>query len=298
VSKYSIKDLERLSGIKAHTIRIWEQRYRLIKPHRTHSNIRYYDESELKRLLDIALLNKNGYKISKIATFCEHCISHLLSGIATNESDIGQHDELMIIMVTMDEEKFHSTIDSKIKENGFIHVLEYMIVPFLEKINFIRLTGTINTVHENFIINLIRQKIVAATDKIKRKQSGKPGFLLFLPEGESHELILLIMQFLLRSKAYKTYYLGQNTSLYDVEQAYKLVKPDYIYTILSERFTGQPIGSYIDELNRCCPQSVLLLSGYQLNVLNIPSGNKFKTLNSFAEAISFLDELSKNSISK
>lgn len=296
MSIYSIKDLEKLSGIKAHTIRIWEQRYKLIKPNRTHLNIRYYDESELKRLLDIALLNKNGYKISKIATFCEHCINHILSSLTVDENNTTRFDELTLVMVTMNEEKFHRVVDAKIKESGFTRTLADLILPFLEKLNFLRLAGTINTAHENFIINLIRHKTIVVTDKIHKKKQAIPKFLLYLPEGEKNDLLLLLMQYLLRSGGFRTFFLGKDMNLEDVTLAYQTIKPDFVFTILSENFTGKPIGIYIDELLKLCPQAKLLLSGYQTNFLQESSRSRIRLLNSLDDAIHFIEEIKKINI--
>lgn len=293
MNSYSIKDLEKLSGIKAHTIRIWEQRYKLIKPNRTQSNVRYYDETQLKRLLDIAFLNKHGYKISKIAGFCDHCINHVLSTLSVDENDIPQPDDLMVIMVTMNEDKFHRIIDAKIREIGFTRTMTGEIMPFLDKLNFLRLTGKINNAHENFIINLIRHKIVSVTDRLRKKKLEKPKFLLYLPEGETHDLLLLFVQYLIRSRGYRTYFLGDKTSLNDVILACKTIKPEFIYTILSEKFSGTSVNNYADELLKHCPHSTLLLSGYQTSFLNGQNKLRIKLLNTAAETTAFFESLNK-----
>ena len=150
---YSIKDLEKLSGIKAHTIRIWEQRYNLIKPKRTQTNIRYYDDEELRKLLNVALLNKNGYKISHIANFSPANMNQIVSDLSATDPKSSHSDNLTIAMINMDEGKFHQIIDSKIKTLGFEQMMMDVIFPFLDKLYLLWLTGSINSAHENFISN-------------------------------------------------------------------------------------------------------------------------------------------------
>jgi DNA-binding transcriptional MerR regulator len=294
LSIYSIKDLEKLSGIKAHTIRIWEQRYKLISPNRTQTNIRYYDDKELRKLLNVALLNKNGYKISKIASFSSDNINELVTELSASDPKASHSDNLTIAMINMDESKFHQIIDSKIKTIGFEQMMMEVIFPFLDKLYFLWLTGSINSAHENFISNLIRQKIIVAIDKVKKNVDSKLKFMLYLPEGEQHELSLLFMYYLIRSRGYKVYYLGQNISLQDVSYTYLSHKPDYVYTMISETFTKKPVGIYVDELSKNCPQSVLLLAGYQIAAQAITSKNKIKVLNTLPDTIAFLDHLGEN----
>ncbi len=291
---YSIKDLEKLSGIKAHTIRIWEQRYNLIKPKRTQTNIRYYDDEELRKLLNVALLNKNGYKISHIANFSPANMNQIVSDLSATDPKSSHSDNLTIAMINMDEGKFHQIIDSKIKTLGFEQMMMDVIFPFLDKLYLLWLTGSINSAHENFISNLIRQKIIVAIDKIKKNIDNKVKFMLYLPEGEQHELSLLFMYYLIRSRGYMVFYLGQNISIEDVSYTYLNHKPDYVYTMISETFTKKPVNLYIDDLSKICPQATLLLAGYQIAAQGISSRAKIKVLNTLPDTINFLDKISTN----
>lgn len=292
---YSIKDLEKLSGIKAHTIRIWEQRYKLIDPKRTQTNIRYYDDEQLRKLLNIALLNKNGYKISHIANLSTENMGQLVAELSSTDAKSSHTDNLTIAMINMDEVKFHQIIDTKIKVLGFEQMMLDVIFPFLDKLYLLWLTGSINSAHENFISNLIRQKIIVAIDKVKKNIDKHVKFMLYLPEGEQHELSLLFMYYLIRSRGFMVYYLGQNISIDDVRYTYKHHKPDFIYTMISETFTKKPVNIYIDELAKNCPQATLLLAGYQIAAQGISSKSKVKVLNTLPDTINFLDKLSEPS---
>lgn len=292
MSIYSIKDLEKLSGIKAHTIRIWEQRYGLIKPNRTQTNIRYYDDDQLRKILNIALLNKNGYKISHICKLLPEEIIEIVQNLSELDQHSSHTDALTISMINMDEDKFHSIIDAKIELLGFEQMMMQIIFPFLDKLYLLWLTGSINSAHENFISNLIRQKIVVAIDRLHKNVKEKKSFMLYLPEGEQHELSLLFMHYLLKSRSFKVIYLGQNISIQDVGYTYLNHNPDYVFTMISESFTKKPVQVYIDEMTKYCPNATILVSGYQIIMQGIHSNDKIKTLNTLQSAIDFLNQVS------
>jgi len=295
VAVYSIKDLEKLSGIKAHTIRIWEQRYNIIEPGRTQTNIRYYTDDNLKLLLNIALLNKNGIKISKIAKMQDEEILEKVAAISeiNFENDV-QLDALTLSMIEMDEYKFDRIISTNIQQLGFERTMTEVIYPFLDKLGLLWLTGSINPVQENFMSYLIRQKIIAAINNEPIAQ-GKdiPKFLIYLPEGESQELSLLFMHYLLKSRKFKVVYIGNYISLTDLKDAYLIHHPEFIYTIISETFTKPLVKDYVDNLATTFPDTQILLSGYQVVSQKVQSDKNYSVLADLAETISFLDELNK-----
>ncbi|MEL7120513.1 MAG: MerR family transcriptional regulator, partial [Bacteroidota bacterium] len=226
---YSIRDLEKLSGIKAHTIRIWEQRYGIIVPQRTKTNIRYYEDEDLKYLLNIALLNKNGIKISKIAKMSKGEVAEKVAAISEINFEYGtQLDALTISMIEMDEFKFDRIISTNIQQLGFERTMIEIIYPFLDKLSLLWLTGSINPVQENFMSYLIRQKIIVAIDE-EPLVSGKnvPKFIIYLPEGEKQELTLLFMHYLLKARRNQVIYLGQDISIIDLKDACKIHQPDF-----------------------------------------------------------------------
>jgi len=180
---YSIKDLETLSGIKAHTLRIWEQRYQLLKPHRTNTNIRLYTNEDLRRILNVSLLNKSGTKISKIASLNDNELYEQVNKL-TKESDnnADQIESLILSMIELDEERFEKIVNSCILRLGLIKTIDEILFTFLQKIGIMWQTGSINPAQEHFISNLIRQKIIVAIDGqiIKRDITSKKVIFLHL----------------------------------------------------------------------------------------------------------------------
>ena len=182
---YSIKELEKFSGIKAHTIRIWEKRYNLIEPHRTNSNIRYYTDCELRKILNVAVLNRQGIKISNIARLNELELKEEIIRVSNvNPSQQNIVDSLIVSMIDLDDYKLNSIIDKSISKLGLRDTVKEVLYPFLMKIGILWQAGDVNPAQEHFVSYLIRQKIIAATESISRvfNPDGK-NFLLFLPEG-------------------------------------------------------------------------------------------------------------------
>lgn len=289
---YSIKDLEKLSGIKAHTIRIWEQRYSILVPQRTKSNIRYYQEEDLKLILNIALLNRNGVKISKISKMSEDEISEQVASIALKTiGHPNQIDALTISMIEMDEYKFDSIIEINIQQRGFEQTILEVVFPFLEKLSLLWLTGSIQPVQEYFMSSLIRQKVIAAIDRIPFPRGDQAQkYIIFLPEGESQELSLLLMHYLLKSRQNKVFYLGQNVSIEDLKDACKIHQPDFIYTMITEAYSKQPVENYIQQLRHVSESAHLLLSGYQVVAQAVPNQPNLTVLPSIKETITFLEK--------
>lgn len=292
---YSIKDLEKLSGIKAHTIRVWEQRYKILNPERTQTNIRYYQDEDLKFLLNVALLNRNGIKISKIAKMSKAEIAEKVAAISEINFEYStQLDALTISMIEMDEYKFDRIITMNIQQMGFERTMTEVIHPFLDKLSLLWLTGSINPVQENFISYLIRQKIIVAIDNEPFAMgSNAKKFLLYLPEGERQELSLLFLHYLLKTRRNKVVYLGQDISLNDLQDAYQIHKPDYIYTMITETFAKQSVEKYMNTLAEQLPESKILLSGYQVIAQDVQSTQRINVLRSLDQTIHFLDSLKK-----
>jgi len=298
VAVYSIKDLEKLSGIKAHTLRVWEQRYDIIHPQRTKTNIRYYLDDDLKFILNIALLNKNGIKISKIAQMSREEIAEKVAAISEINFEYGtQLDALTISMIEMDEYKFDRIIRTNIQQLGFERTMLEIIYPFLDKLSVLWLTGSINPVQENFMSYLIRQKIVVAIDN-EPLVNGKDvnRFLIYLPEGEKQELSMLFMHYLLKSRGNHVIYVGQDITLTDLKDASNIYKPDYIFTMITETFSKEPLQQYIDRLAENLTGSQLLLSGYQVVTQAVKLPERVKVLGSLDQTMKFLDGLAPSVI--
>jgi DNA-binding transcriptional MerR regulator len=295
VAVYSINDLEKLSGIKAHTLRIWEQRYGLIEPKRTKTNIRYYDDEDLKFVLNVALLNRNGIKISKIAQMSKAEISEKVASVSEVNFESGaQLDALTLSMIEMDEYKFERIITANIQQIGFERTMMEVIYPFLDKLSLLWLTGSVNPAQENFISYLIRQKLVAAIDKEQLYPGRQPKkFLLYLPEGEHQELSMLFMYFLVKSRQYHVVYLGQDVSLTDLRDAERIIQPDYVFTMITESFAREPVQRYVDKLCEIFSRSKVLLSGYQMVAQNVKLPSNGLILQSLEQTMAFLEQSRK-----
>lgn len=293
---YSIRDLEKLTGIKAHTIRIWEQRYGMVKPARTDTNIRYYTDENLRLLFNIALLNRHGYKISKLAKMTAESISATVADIAENNgSQNAQIDALTLAMIDLDEATFDRIFSTYSLENGFERTMVELVYPFLDKLNVLWLTNSVSPAHEKFIGHLIRRKLMCAIDMEQEQTSREAAtFLLYLPDDESQELTLLFMHYLLRSRHQRVVYLGHRISLSDLEDASQPLRPDYVFTILQEPIPRQPIQGYLDAAAQVVSPSQLLLTGAQLYVNPVKLPSNARVLNGLQDTIQFLDRLSFN----
>jgi DNA-binding transcriptional MerR regulator len=234
MNAFTIKDLENLSGIKAHTIRIWEQRYNFLKPQRTETNIRLYSNEELRKLLNIDLLNKYGFKISHIdrmnADEINDKILSLASGEAQQERIV---NELIGNMVYLNLEAFEAVLDNYILAKGIEKFITQIIFTFLERIGILWLTNHINQSKEHLVTNINRQKLIVGIESTHSHLPLNKTALLFLPEGEYHELGLLFMYYMLKSRGVKIYYLGANIPCKDMAYVVHLKHPDFLYTHLT-----------------------------------------------------------------
>lgn len=196
--EYSIKDIESLTKIKAHTVRIWEKRYSIIKPERSKTNIRFYSDNELRKLLNISILINNGIKISHISGFNSDEIREKALYFLQNPNDMeNQVKNLVIAMPELNESKFEKILSKSIINTGFEKTMLHLVYPFQQHIGVLWQTGSINPAHEHFISNLIRQKLISSIDSIEYKEhTNAKRFILFLPEGEWHELGLLFYYYL------------------------------------------------------------------------------------------------------
>lgn len=264
---YSIKDLEKLTGIKAHTIRIWEKRYNIVCPCRTDTNIRLYSDSDLKRLLNVSILNRNGLKISSILQLSTQELNKKVFDVSNNSISVDNVIESMIIaMIDLDEAKFDKLLSNGILKYGFEETITNIIYPFLEKIGVLWLIGTIYPAQEHFISNLIRQKLIIALDaQVNFTNSSRKSFLLFLRDGEYHEISLLFYSFLIKRKGHRVIYLGQNTPLEDLVQLKSIIKPDFVVTSFTTAQPKKELNHYINELAESFDKSIILVGGNQIN---------------------------------
>ena len=289
MNAFTIKDLENLSGIKAHTIRIWEQRYEFIKPQRTQTNIRYYTNEELKKILNISLLNKYGYKISHInkmsATEIQDKIISLSNLQAQQERIV---NEMIQFMVDMDIEAFEEILDNYIAARGFDKAITQIIFPFLERIGILWVTNHINPAQEHLVTNIIRQKLITGIETVFTHISTNKLVLLFLPEGEHHELGLLYICYLLKSRGIKTLYLGADVPLSDLEFVCKFKKPDYLYTHLTSAAGNFNFEKFLNHAQQKLENFPLVISGQLTASYKKPLPPKISFKTSLQEVIDYI----------
>jgi DNA-binding transcriptional MerR regulator len=291
---YSIKELEKLSGIKAHTIRIWEKRYGLIEPHRTNTNIRYYTDSELKRILNVAVLNRHGIKISSIARLSDlELREEILRVSTTSYSNDTLIDSMVLSMIDLDEYKLEAMIDKSINKIGFKSTVTDVLYPFLQKVGILWQSGDVYPAQEHFVSFLIRQKIIGATDRISStfNQNGKK-FLLLLPEGEWHEISLLFSQYLIREANHEVIYLGQSVPYSDVLAIGASKRFDFILISSTNSQTGFDLGLYLEDLGVAFPdKKILYCTSFKVE-LPEPSSRNLIHLKQIEDLSTFIQNIS------
>lgn len=290
---YSIKDLESLSGVKAHTLRIWEKRYKIIEPKRTETNIRYYKDEDLQKILNITLLNKRGYKISKIANMPFNEIKQKVAKYTEIGSDFeDQLDSMMHAMFELDDTKFNIILDHQISAVGFEEAMNNVIYPLLDKLSTMWLAGSVKGVHESFVTNIVRKKTIIETEKLS-KCDINPNFrsLIFLPENDSHELSLLFLQYILVKNKSKVINLGMGVPLIDVLEGKNIFRPKYIFTIFNDSFNDEPLQPYLDELAKNAKDIQILISGFQTATQPLALSHNVKVLKSIGHLKEFISTI-------
>lgn len=259
---YSIKDIERISGIKAHTLRIWEKRYAILKPKRSETNIRYYGSEDLKKVLNIAILQQHGMRISKIVEMPQEEIVQRVLDISENDGDRKtQIENLMLAMLDLDETRFERTLANCILRFGFKETLLQIVYPFFFQVGMLWQTGSVNPGQEHFISNLIRQKLIVAIDNEGMKsQKGGKTFLLFLPEGELHELGILFYNYLIRQAGHSVIYLGQSVPIEDAVAVNSQITADYVVTSIHKTNSQDEFEGILQDILTAFPETEVILT--------------------------------------
>lgn len=281
---YSIKDIEKLTGVKAHTIRIWEKRYEIIVPKRTKTNIRYYLESDLKDIINIAFLNKNGYKISKIVNLKPEERKKIAAEISKIDTAFeNQIDAITFSILELDEQSLSHIFDQHIKQQGFENTMVNIINPLLEKLWVMWMAGSMSGVHERFVSQLLLRKSILAINSLPPPSGTYKGkIIVYLPEDENHELSLYYLHFLLMKNNYRVINLGKGINLSNILNAYQIVKPDYIFAIINDSFENKPLQPYLETI--CNTISCdLIISGYQPLRQTIKTPTNCKLLSSIED---------------
>jgi len=238
----------------------------MLVPKRTVTNIRYYEEDDLKYMMNIAILNANGIKISRIAQMDRDEVQRKTLSISENNS--GQQSQISTLtsaMFDFDEREFNKTLSINILQLGMEQTTTQIIFPFLQHLGVMWLSGTIHIAHEHFITNLIKQRIFVAIDQLNIiPNANAKKFLLFLPNGENHELSLLLASYLLRANGKNVLYLGTSTPLEDLNKIHKLHNPDYVFCALTNPNSNIPVQVYLNTLSRSWPNTQILVTGSQV----------------------------------
>jgi DNA-binding transcriptional MerR regulator len=252
-STFSIKNLENLSGIKAHTLRIWEKRYNLLEPERTDTNIRRYSLDSLKRLLNVTLLYNHGFKISKIASLNEEEIPELVRSIALkSNSEQVAINAFKLSMINFNYDLFDTNYNEILQHHDFQYVFLNVFMPLMRELGILWQTGAISPSHEHFITNLIKQKIHLQTELLQRKKPKRgehPLFVIFLPENEIHELGVLYLNYLILNSGFRTIFLGQSLQTTSLETLYSYNTKFYFVTYLTVEPNKDEIMPFISQFH-------------------------------------------------
>jgi DNA-binding transcriptional MerR regulator len=291
-SQLNISDLETISGIKAHTIRMWEKRYSFLTPHRTSTNIRYYDSDHLRKLLNAATLMSEGEKISSISKLSDEEIYERLETL-NEDADINTScqifiNKMMLAMLGMDEANFDRTFTSCVLKLGLEDTMENVVYPFMTKVGFLWSLDKINPAQEHFASYLVKQKLFAAIDGMTFTQQRNPStFLLFLKMDEDHDLGLLYAHYLIRKSGHNSIFLGGNVSLKSIVNTSEQLDIDYLLTFFTIRQNEDKLSQYLEELAGVEEIKKILIAGRAID--SIDTGNVKKAI--FLDGVNELKNL-------
>ncbi|OMP31016.1 MerR family transcriptional regulator [Mangrovimonas sp. DI 80] len=243
MGSYSMAQVVSITGIKSHTLRKWESRYSFLTPMRTETNIRYYTEEQLKALLNIGILTRNGYRISQIDKMSPEAIYEAVSQTMTSGSKEDEINALIVAMINFDEAEFDKIFKSEIVKAGLVSTITHLIYPFLRQVGVLWGSNKVMPAQEHFISNLIRRKIFHSVELLAPCNKNAPKMVLFLSEGECHEIALLLAYYITRSSGWNVFYLGQSVPYENLEKVVNAVEPDLLMTIYTSNDLERTEGS-------------------------------------------------------
>lgn len=292
MKRYSIKDIEQLTDIKAHTLRIWEQRYNFLVPHRTPTNIRYYDTEQLKILLNVSTLVNNGARISKVSSLTpEELNKEVKKAFEQNLEEIADKsvlfkiNGLMLAMLDLNESGFQEVFSQSLTRRGMERTLTEVIEPFLNRVQVLWRTGEVSSAYEHFMHNLIRQKVIVAMDGLSAPTTSKEKYMVYLPESEFNDMYALLFTYQLKAKGRQVVNLGSNIPITDLVEIVRATDPNVILTFFNQPTGLNYIQKYLKRLGEAFPHRRILVAG---NVLNM----KQLELNEQTDVVESLEEFS------
>lgn len=292
MTSYTIKDLETISGIKAHTIRIWEQRYHFLQPKRTETNIRTYSGEELKTILNVSLLNKYGFKISHIDKMSTNQIEEKILSLNQLEAQRERLvNGLIKEMVSLNMVGFEKLLDLNIAQKGIDKTITEVIFNFLERVGILWVTNHINPAQEHLATNIMRQKIILGIEKLPSLIQYTKRVVLFMPEGEHHEIGLLYVHFLLKQRGIYVDYLGANVPTVDLKYLTEVKKVDYLYCHLTSPAKNFKVNKFFEQLGEINNQIPIILSGQLIQMYKGVLAPNIHLKKSLAETLEFLKTL-------
>lgn len=281
----SIKDLENLSGVKAHTIRIWEKRYNLFDPQRTDTNIRYYSNEDLRKLLNITSVSEQGMKISKISSLTDSELNQEVERLLQENVDSSKKiliNKLIVATLQCDVSVFDSVYQDYTQSNGTECTIEEVIYPLLIRIGLMWSVSKLNPAQEHFASQLIRQKLFSAIDALPIASDSKK-YILFLPEKETHEIALLYAYYLIRSAGNECIYLGADVPLIDVESCFQFAKADTLMCSFTIPRKKEILAAYLQKMVDKFGNSEVLVQGVPAPFVEDYPVNGIKFLNNIAD---------------
>lgn len=290
MTKYSMNQIVTLTGIKAHTLRKWETRYSFLEPDRTDTNIRFYSDNQLKKLLNISVLTRNGYRISKIDKMSDDEIHDVVTNklLASNTED--EISTLVLSMLEMNEVKFDNIIKSQIIKRGLLKTTIELIYPFLYQVGVLWGVNKVMPVQEHFISNLIKKRFFSTIDLLPYPKDDAPLIVMFLPENEYHEIGLLLAYYIARELGWKVCYLGQNVPTNNIKQVINEIKPNAMLTMFvtySDESVEAKVNSILEQ-----GDIPLFVSGNPVNLEKIVGDNRIIHLTKPDDLINNLKKLS------
>lgn len=265
MNSFSISQLSQLSGIKPHTIRIWEQRYNALKPNRSDGNTRYYDNSQLRRLLNIVSLMDEGHKISELCVLPDEKLYQLVLDIHNDANSTGPSEyfisQLISAAMSYDEAHFEKVFSHCQIKYGMKDTYIKVIYPTLLRMGLMWATGSFPPSQEHFNSNMIRLKLSTAIDSLPPPKSTSDSWLLFLPENEFHEISLLFSQYLIRLSGKRTIYLGGNLPFESISDAIQNTEPENLLFFLVHNNSPVETQKYLDNLSSLLPEKNIFISG-------------------------------------
>jgi len=287
---YSVAQVEALTGIKAHTLRIWERRYDFLDPMRTPTNIRYYSDVQLKQLLNFGILVRNGYRVSKLNKMTDEEVyeevTKVLADPASESSD--EMKGLTLSMLEMNEEDFDNIFERQVIRKGFLRTITETIYPFLQYVGVLWTTNKAMIAQEHYMSNLIRQKIIAAIERLSIPQKGAPSIVLFLLEGEEHEIGLLLASFMAKEMGWNVYYLGHGVPVVNIKKVIDIGEPDAMMTMFVTPKVHK-VNGFIESILEG-NEVPLVVSGSPENLKAVSSSERIVKVSS---PLDFQDHLSK-----